>query len=262
MKYNKIIFFYGFALIAGIITRFFQINNTIDFATGFFQQNQIFFGYFMLAIIFLMALLCAIFAMTFYKDPENPPVKGTVLGIISFLPAIAIGFEIFTESNMVAVVPMQSLLLKITGILTVLYFTLYGVSKFIDFKLPNFASIIPSIYIIIRIICDFASISSLALISDYIFLISGYCTVLLFFINFIKLYNKVDTEYNFRKILATGLASSLICISQSTAHIIINIINSGTYNHVPHSANISMLALGLFIITFVLTHFKDNKVND
>ncbi len=259
MKYNKIILFFNIALIASVITRFFQINNTIDFSTGFFLQSQIVFGYFMLGFIFLMALLSAIFAMTYYKDPENPPLKGDVLGVVSFLPAISITFEIFSQNNMVAVVPLQSLLLKIFGIATAVFFVLYGLGKFHDTQPPAMLTALPVVYVIIRIICDFASISSLALISDYIFLIAGYCVTLLFFMNFLKLYNRVDTEYNFRKIFATGLASSLILISQSVSHIVINLLNSGTYNHVPHTANMSMLSLGIFILTFVFTHFSERN---
>ena len=206
-----------------------------------------------------MALLSAIFANTYYKDPENPPLKGKILGIVSFLPALAITFEIFARNNMIVVVPLQAMLLKISGIAAAVFFVLYGLSKFHNTQPPAMLSILPVIYIIIRIICDFASISSLAIISDYIFLISGYCIVLLFFINFVKLYNKVDTEYNFRKIFATGLASSLICISQSIAHLLINIIHSGSYNHVPHTSNISMLSLGIFILAFVFTHFSERN---
>ena len=146
-------------------------------------------------------------------------------------------------------------MLKIFGILSGAFFILYGLEKFIDIKLPNITTAIPALYVVIRLISDFTAVSSLAIISDYVYLICGYCVILLFFLNFVKLYNEIDTEYNFRKIFSTGLSSAVICISQSVAHIAVNIASNNGYTHISHGANLSFLAFGIFIITFILTHF-------
>jgi len=209
----------------------------------------------MLAVVFLIAFICGIFARTYYVNPEAPPKKGLVLGIASFLPAVSLVYEIFTETKTNDILPLQTIALKLLGILAAIYFILYGLAKFIDFKLPDITAAIPAVYIIIRIICDFAAISSLAIISDYIYLICGYCLVLLFFMNFLKLYNGVDKEYNFRKIFSTGLSAAVICISQSVAHIAVNIVSNNGYTHISHGANLSLFAFGIFIIAFIFTHF-------
>lgn len=262
MKFNKIILFFNLSLIFGVIMRFFQIKFTIQYATGFFVSNLSGYGYFMLAVVFLIAILCGIFASTYYINPETPPKKGIVLGVASFLPAISILYEIFTESKTLDVIPLQSVALKILGILAAAYFILYGLSKFVEITLPDMTAAIPVLYIIIRIICDFAAISSLAIISDYIYLICGYCLILLFFMNFLKLYNKVDTEYNFRKIFATGLSAAVICISQSVAHIAVNLVSNNGYTHISHGANLSLLAFGIFIIAFIFTHFSKENTKE
>lgn len=261
MKYSKIMLFFDIALILSIIVRFLQIKYTIDFQSGFFIQNSAGIGYFMIGIILAVALISAIFAMTYYKDPEHPPKKGILLGIVSFLPATAILADFIAGKSQTAVLPWQSILLKLTGLASVVFFILYGLGKFIKIKLPPIATTIPCIYIIIRIITDFAGISSLAIITDYIFLILAYCVALLFFLNFAKLYNKVDTEQNFRKILATGLASSILCLSQSVSHFAINILSNGTYNHVSHISNFGLFSFGIFILAFVFTHFSKKNYN-
>lgn len=259
MKFNKIILFFNLSLLFGVIMRFFQIKFTIQYATGFFVSNLSGYGYFMLAVVFLIAILCGIFASTYYINPEAPPKKGIILGVASFLPAISILFEIFTESQIADILPLQSTALKIMGVLSAVYFILYGLSKFIEIDIPNMTAVIPVIYIIIRIICDFSAISSLAIISDYIYLICGYCLILLFFMNFLKLHNGIDGEYNFRKIFATGLSASVICISQSVAHIAVNIVSNNGYTHISHGANLSLLAFAIFIIAFIFTHFSSEN---
>ena len=260
MKYNKIILFFDTALVLSVIVRFLQIRYTVDFETGFFIHNSAGIGYFMMAVIFAVALISAIFAMTYYKDPEHPPKSGMVLGIASFLPAIAIFWDFFTGNTSSIIIPWQATLLKITGFASIVFFILYGIGKFTDLRLPEITTAIPCIYIIIRIISDFAAISSLAIITDYIFLIAAYCVMLLFFLNFTKLYNRIDTEQNFRKILASGLSASILCLSQSLSHFAINLVLGSKYNHVSHISNFGLLSFGIFILVFVFTHFsKENK---
>jgi len=262
MKFNKIVLFFSISLIFGVMMRFFQIKYTIEYSTGFFISSLSGFGYFMLAIVFAIALICGLFARNYYINPEAPPKKGYALGIVSFMPSIAILFEIFTEKSTTQVLPLQSLLLKFLGILTSAYFVLYGISKFKEIRLPGMTAVLPVVYTIMRIICDFASVSSLAIISDYIYLICGYCLILLFFMNFLKLHNGVDKEYNFRKIFSTGLSSAVICISQSLAHIVINLFSNNGYTHISHGANLSLFAFGIFIIAFLFTHFSAENTEE
>lgn len=259
MKYNKIILFFNIALVFSVIMRFFQIRYTVEYDTGFFIQNYEGIGYFMLAAVFVIALVAAIFANTCHKNPEHPPKKGRALGLVSFLPTVAVLAEVFSESFSSAVSPVLLLLLKASGLLAAAYFAAFGLQKFVDFDIPPLTSAIPCVYIIIRIICDFSNISTLALISDNIFLISAYCLGLLFFLNFTKLYNEADTEYNFRKLLASGMAAVILCISQSVSGFVINLMTGNGYSHISSAANFSLFAFGIFIMVFIFTHFSDEN---
>ena len=191
------------AVILTAVLRFFQIKYTIEFSTGFFIGNFSGFGYFMLAAIFLAALLCGIFAFTYYKNPENLPEKSKVLGVVSFLPAITIVLENISGNTTFVVNNIQSAALNVVAILTSIFFILFGISKFTDFALPEWTTMIPAVYFIIKMIVDFAKISSLAIISDYILYISAYCVMLLFFIAFAKLYNNINDDKNFKKLFTT-----------------------------------------------------------
>ncbi len=256
MKYSKIILFFATSLIFSTLMRYFQIGYTVEFETGFFKTGYETIGYFIIGAIFAMALLTAIFSKTAYNKPEDTPKKNKVLGIVSVIPAVSVLLEIFLESSFLYINPIQLLLLKITGLATAAYFVLFALSHFIELKIPSLASVIPCVYVIIRIICDFSGISSLALISDNIFLIGFYCLILLFMLNFAKLYNSIGGDSIFRKLLALGLSSSIIGISQALPFIIINAVNENGYNHISSSAIFSILAFSIFALTFVLTYFS------
>ena len=255
MKQNKILIFFGLSLVFSTLIRYIQINYTVDFATGFYKIGFETIGHIMLAAIIAVALVSVIFGKIAVKRPEKQIKNGIPLSIVSFLPALSIGYEVFLAEMPLITNPILSLLLKLTGLLSVIFFLVYGVSDYINFKFPSICTVIPCFYIIIKIICDFTSISSLALISDNILLMGAYCFILLFMLNFAKFYNNIDENTNFRKILATGIGASVLCISQSIPYFITNISNDWKYNHVTPWENISLLSIGIFITTFILSLF-------
>ncbi len=259
MKYSKIILFFGISLVFSTLMRYFQIGYTIEFETGFFKSGFEAVGYFIIAAIFASALLTAIFSKTAYNKPEGKPKKNKVLGVISVIPSLAVLLEIFLENPFIYINPLQLILLKITGLAAAAYFILFALNQFIEIKLSSMASAVPCVYIIVRIICDFSGISSLALISDNIFLIGFYCLILLFMLNFAKLYNGMGGDGIFRKLLSLGLSSAIIGVSHSIPFIIINALNKNVYNHISGSANFSILAFSIFAAAFVITYFsKEN----
>ena len=142
------------------------------------------------------------------------------------------------------------------GLAAAAFFVAYGISLISDFTLPPISAVIPVFYFIIKVICVFTSVSSLALITDNILMLAAYCTLLFFFLCFGKLYNGIDREYNFRKLQASGFASVLLCLTQSVPHIIFNLSNGGAYRHTSNISNISLLVYGLFTAAFTLAHFS------
>ena len=256
MKQNKIMIFFGLSLIFATLMRYIQINYTVDYATGFFKIGFETIGYFMLAAIIAVALISIFFGRIAIKRPDKSATNGIPLSIVSLLPALSIGYEVFLAETPLITNPILSLLLKLTGLLSVIFFLAYGVSDFINFDFPPICTVIPCFYIIIKIICDFTSISSLALISDNILLMGAYCFILLFMLNFAKLYNNIDENTNFRKILATGIGASVLCVSQSIPYFITNISNDWKYNHVTPWENLSLLAFGIFVTTFIISRYS------
>lgn len=262
VKYKKIVLFFLITLPLSILMRTLQLFFTVETNTGFFKTEYKTAGFFLLIMIIAACACVAFVCFTGHRNPEHPPKINPVMALTAFLTAVCIVVELFTDGASGVVMPWQTLLLTVSGLLSALYFLLYGISGFIKFELSPLFSVIPSVYFIMKIICAFTAISSLALISDNILVLSAYCVMLLFFLSFGKLYNGIDQERNFRRLMASGLVSLLLCFTQGLPHIIINLATAGSYQHTSKVSNYSLIAFGMFIASFTFSHFslKNTKV--
>ncbi len=260
MKYKKILLFFGIALPASVLMRFLQLMFTVDEKTGFFRSEYKETGYYLLILIIICSAVTAALCFTSHRNPSRPPEKCLPLAVVSFITAIVTGAEMFSESFAGTVMQWQSTLLMLAGIAAIAFFAAYGVSLISDFKLPPIAVAVPVIYFIIKIICVFTSVSSLALITDNVLFLAAYCTLLLFFLSFGKLYNGIDKEYNFRKLQATGFASAVLCLAQGLPHIIFNLINGNNYRHTSNISNIALIIYGIFAAAFTLSYFSMKNI--
>ncbi len=253
MQYKRVIMFFLVALPLSIIMRLLQLKYVIDAKTGFFLPQFNIFGYAILIIFFVVAFMFALFSFTTHRSPEHTPKHSIPLCVFSFIAAFGIFCKTFLSN-----IPLsaQTLLLNISALLAIAFFIAFGLKKYFDFKLPEFTYIFPCIYFIFDIIREFTAVSSLSVISDNILLIASLCSMMIFSLQFAKLYNSVDREYNFRKLLASGLVSSLFCFVQSIPYFIFNTVSSTPNNHTSFGANLGLLCFGCFVVTFIGSHFS------
>lgn len=255
MKYKQIILFFCVALPVSLGLRLMQLFFIVEANTGFFKHEYDSWGNGITAIIIAVGVITAVFSFFSHRSPENPPKTGLVMGISSVLLAFAVAMELFFTNGSYGVSVVIKILLYLFGILFVLWLIVFSVKDFLNIKIPLLTYAIPCLYFVARLIYSFGEISSLALISDNIFLIAAYCAVLLFMLNFAKLYNNFDKEKGFRKLLASGLASVLFCFTQSVPNVVFHIL-SGGYSHTAVQTNFSMFFTGVFIAVFVFSHFS------
>lgn len=256
MKYKKILLFFLIALPLSIGLRLTQLLFTIEAKTGFFLPEFEKYGVYILVIIFAFSLLTAIFAFSSHRSPQNAPKPNVFMSVSAVLLSLAIFYEINNETFPLIIKAWQRDLLFVFAIATGVFFILFSARLFIDFKLPRVFYIVPTFYFVLRVVCYFTATSSLALISDNLILMGTYIAVLIFMLQFTKLYNNVDTERNFRKLMASGLCSVILCFTQSLPHIIMNFITDFGYQHTSMIANITILFTGIFILAFCLSHFS------
>ena len=164
MKYKQIILFFLIALPVSLSLRFTQLFQIVEPNTGFFKMEFEGVGGAITLILLAIALVLALFSFFSHRSPEKAPKVNLGLGLASGLLAAAIAIELYFGSETFGTVMWQKILLYVFGIAAILWFAAYSIKDFINIPLPALTSIIPCIYFIFKIICNFAGISSLALI--------------------------------------------------------------------------------------------------
>ena len=256
MKYKQILLFFLIALPLSMALRFIQLFHIVESNTGFYKQGFEVWGGNITAIIIGVIIAVGVFAMFSHRSPEKMPRVNLGMGISSGILAFVTAVELVFGGETFGAVLWQRNLLYILGVAMVLWLTVYAIKDFINIKLPNATAIIPCVYFIFKLICNFAGISSLALISDNVLLMAAYSIILLFMLEFAKAYNNIDTERGFRRLLASGLASTLVCMVQSVPNIVYHLVTEGGYLHTTMATNFGIFFTGVFIAMFTFTHFS------
>lgn len=254
MKLNKIFLLFAVTLPISVLLRFLQIAFTVEFQTGFFKPEQTVFGVVLLCLIGAACVELAVFSHFSFRTPEIKK-RNIPEAAVSVLCAAVLGYELVQESFAGTVLAWQLAALSVTGFATVLLLLIHGISLITDFPLPKLCYIIPILYFLVRLICAFTSISSLALISDHLILMAAYCTGLLFFLHFGKLQNDIDPDHTFRRLLGSGLCFVLLSAVQSLPYFVFNYLLKKSYTHTTFTANLSLLAFGLFAAVMLFSAF-------
>ncbi len=262
MSFKKISSCFFVGLPVCVAARIFQIVYATEYASGFFIRGREVWGTAMLVLIAAVCVALAILSFKAYKKPEKAPETTALLSVPSFFAVIGLMYEVFAENMPQTMAAWQVLAVKLVTVLCAVYFVAFAIQSFTEFKMPALFHVAPCVYAIVKTIFTFINISSIAVISDNILLVAGYCLLMLFFINFGKLYNGVDKEKGFRKVLATGLAASTVCITQSLSVVVVNVFSKKEYLHADTGVMWSLLAIGIFIAIFILRYFKTAENED
>lgn len=256
MKYNKIMLFFSCTLVISVVVRIVQLLFVIEENTGFYKPQYETIGFAILIFIFAINIIGCLFAFTAHRNPKNPPKINAATFVSSVLLSVLIFLHTINPADNLVLANWQSVILKILGYAAFLYFFLYGLQYFKFLYLPQSFSIVPTLYLIIRIICDFTTVSSVALISDNVILLSAYCSALWFMLQFAKLNNNALSNSGFKGVLASGLLSSTLCFTQSIPHFVVNIITGYDYLHTSIVENLVIFFLGMFIFIYIITYFS------
>ncbi len=249
MDFKKLAFSLAAAVPICSIIRILQIVFLVEYSNGFYFSGKELIGNLCLVLIALICAGLSFLAFRMDKISVALPKKDWVLAIASFIVAITLFRELFGENLPMTMLAGQVLLLKLATAFTAVYFLVIAIKSVMRFKLPPILHIMPIIYAIVKTIFTFINFSSLALISDNVLLLAAYCSLMLFFISYGKLYNGIK-EKGFKKFLATSVATIVLTITASLPNLIINIFGKEPYIHTNTNVLITLLAFGIFAIVF------------
>jgi len=255
MKHNRLLFLFSVSTVLSVVLRTLQLYYSVDAATGFFKKENTPEAQYILLIIFLCAIALFLFSLKSHRAPISPPENSVVLSCVCILAAFSICYELFSHSAFSGVPSWQVFGLTVSALLTAVFLLFLASFEILGTNLPPVLSVFPTTYLVFKLICEFTSLSALALISDTLFLLLALACAMLFMLNLTKLFTKTAKENGFRQLLGWGLCASCLCISQSLPHFLILIFTGKNLSHIPVSTNLNLLFLGFFILNFVLVHF-------
>jgi hypothetical protein len=256
MKHNRILFFFGISLVLSIALRTVQIYFSIDPATGFFKKEYSPEAQYILVVIFLFALALFFFSLKSHRSPAAPPKRYLSLAVVSVLAAFGILYDLFASALKFSAPSWQVFFLTASAVFCVAFFVLLAASQLFNVKTPLYLAIFPTIYLVFKILFEFLSISSLALVSDNMFTLFSTAATMLFMLTLTKLYTFTTKENSFRLLLGWGLVSSLLSIVQPVSYFLVLIFSGQSFSHTSTPALFNTFTLGLFTMTFILTHFS------
>ena len=261
MLLRKFTLFFLITLPLSAVLRFFQLKFIVDPKNGFFYPEFETIGIISTVIIFLVVAAAVIFSFSIFRSPESTPKANIILNIASVALGGVIIVSTLFENTPVTTSQTLTSLKGIFAVLAAAYFIAAGTQKYLNFKLPEIFCCLPVIYFILRAISKFTVIASIALITDNLMLIAAICSLMLFFLHYAMLYNNMDLEKNFRKLLATGTAAALFSITQSAVYFIYNGITAFEQSHTSVFVNLELLVAGIYVIIFLFSHFAQKKVD-
>lgn len=258
MKQKRMKFIIPSLILVALVLRTVQIFTVIEGETGFYKVGFSGIG---TAITVVVALLCAVSAVIakwLDNGFKNEGKSDKIITVTAGLVSIALFYEMLSESFVLQQFSWQVVFMKITGLLSAVYFAALVLSRFLSFKMPELCHTLPAFYMVIRIICSFINISSLSLIPENIFLIASYCTALLFFVAYASINCGVDL--NGKSVYMRSVLAFSVCFVTAFSNLIVNATSFGGYSHISLSSQVVLTAMSLFIASFTyVNYFSHNE---
>lgn len=259
MKYKKIMIFFAISAPIAIFIRTLQVLFTID-DKGFTLTQYRKLGYEMIVLIIAAVGVATVLGFLTHRCPEKAPRVRPILASA----AIILGVWTIADMALFELSPMvpawQSIAMKLFGLLSGLLWIAYGLQRFIPVKLPPLVYVIPVIFWVVRLIWAFTTLNTLALTIGHVLLLLAYCSVLVFMLEFAKQLNGIDKEYNFKKLLASGICASSLCGVFSVPYMIATVLGSDAAAVEGYSPILMLFFTGVFILVFTLSHFSNGNL--
>jgi hypothetical protein len=251
MKFKHIMWYFAVSLCACTLIRTLQLFFTLDTATGFIKTEYKSVGVIMTAIVCMAALLGVLIGASVRRCPKKMPKINPLLGISSLFLSVAVFGEVFTAGGVPEANFYIDIALRAFGCFAGLFFAAYGVRAFVQFKFPEPLFILPVVYWAIKLIYAFMSISTLALITDNIFVCAAYASTLVFMLSYARLANLIALETTSRMVMASGICASIFSIAASLPRFVVMLSGNSALLHESVFSTLTMFAAGIFMILFI-----------
>lgn len=226
----------------------------IETETGFIKRDFEKTGVFLNIMFLIIMLLIGCFAFTSDRFPVRLPAGSKPLAVFSFLTAAGQLYEIAASHRYdePVAIAIYSLLLLLCAV----FFVLYGLSQLYPIKIPSAFTVIPVVTMAYKLIVVFMRYTGMANISDNLLETGMLISLTLFFLWLGKIFNGMLSNFNIRILFASGLLAVLFCFVGTLPRFFLIFAGMGNVLHIQTLPNPADVALGLFIVAFLLEYFS------
>ena len=251
---NLFIFSFCIAVICAAI-RTATILYTTEGTTGFFIARLASLGIFLSVAVFLLALTAAIFAFfadqkatTDFKVNKLSGAVSIICGIVTLLyPVLFKASALFTWQNNLTV-----FFAFITGI----WYIFFGISAFIDLKIPPVLNAVPLFYYVMRLVLIFTTFSTSALVSEHVFSLSYRCILLVFMLMFLRICAGYPSKRTLKFFFPVSVTTFVLTFTSVISRLIVHFSLGDAFIHGDIPVDYDGIALCLFILPMTYNILK------
>ena len=273
MKFRHAMIVLSAALPVCVVLRALQLIFTIDSSTGFIKQSYNTMALAITVIVCVAVAVVSALAIAVDKVKIKLQAPKPVLAVACLLVSGMFVFNAVTDIykiietafwqetlvknviNAFNSVAWYDSVLLILSVLSALCFAAYGLKNIYDYNM-SIAFVVPVLYYIVKLISIFVSTSSLALVTENVFLILTNCVLLWFIFEFASFENQMgDANKKPKKLFASGLAAVMLCAMTSLPEFIRMICDKTLVSGDAVSEASLNLAVGIFVLIYIMSSF-------
>ena len=138
----------------------------------------------------------------------------------------------------------------------------FGLSAFIDIKIPPICCVFPIFYYLMRLVLVFTAFSSSALVAEHVFSLAYRCALLLFMLSFLRICAGCPTPRTLKMFLPISVASFILTATSVFSRLIIHFSLGDQFIHGDIPVDYDGIALCLAILPIAYSILKKNNTHE
>ncbi len=223
---------------------------TIDAKSGFIKAEYLFFGFAILAIIILAALLIFVFSYISKSSCEWKEAGNPIFRLASAFLALVIIYDTFFQNG--GVTGWQRTVELILAIVTTITLIMAALGD--NVKRPALLSVVPVLYWFMRLVIVFTAFSSLATIPDNVFELCALCLTLISSLWYAKVVC-LGVEGKQRAFMEpVFLTTAFVCFTAAIPRAAVILSGSESLLHKTGLPVMTPIAAGIYFLVFALSN--------
>ncbi len=216
--------------------------------TGFFISRLIPMGVALCLATFVLTLIATAFSFSSKQKAENCFMLSKKSGVFSIILGASLLCYCLGFGTHVFAMQWQHTLEIVSGILSAVWFILYGMTSFATYKLPPITAVIPVVHWIFRIMVVFSTFSTTSLVAEHIYSLAALCLTTVFMLQLGKAVSGIAGKRTLTALFPTAICASILTLTSSVSRLIVTLLGEVGKIHGETPLDVVGIAVGIFML--------------